>query len=633
MEKQCPQCGADQPSGEEWQQELCPACLMKLGMSGAIPRIPFPEPEEPAKPKPTLESRPRRSTPVKFDWRWAAGLTVGAVVLALAVIAGQHLMEREPPAAVVRFTLDVTGVNLQDFAVSPDGRLLAYTAIAEDGESMLSFRSFDTLEPRAVPGSNGASMPFWSPDSRSVGFFTRGKLKTVRMDGAPPVTVADAPQPHGGAWGIEGAIIFASGSRGLHRVSSNGGNVERITSTRSPEGVAGHYWPQFLPDGRHFLVSAIGGESGRAVMVGSLDSGEMRSLIQGAVGGVYSDGRILFVREDILVTQALDTNRLEVGDDVQTFPGGENIGWRVERAPPYSAGGGVLAYRSGGDSRKQVVTWMDREGRILRVLGESSEPSMESAFALSPDGRNMFITRRAAERNGTDLWLLDTDRDALMSRLTLDGRGAASPVVSRDGRRVLFVSGPAPQVEIRSVAVDGSGRPDTLLNSADSIVLNGMSPDGRLLLYTKMDDRESLWVLPLEGDRKPMPFLEGAFTYKQGQFSPDGRFVAYVSDETGRDEVYVRGFPASATQPVLSVGPGAQPHWLRNELFFVSPQRLMTSVDVQAGDALRLGDGRTMFSLPFGATYQVTPDGRRFLISSPAPEHEPSGIQVVLNWK
>jgi Tol biopolymer transport system component len=635
MEKQCPQCGAEQPSGEEWQQQLCPACLMKLGMSGAIPRMSFPEAEESeaAKPAPAPEVKPRRRTSLKFDWRWAAGPAMGALVLALVVLAAQHLMEREPPAAVVRFTLDVTGLGLRDFAVSPDGRSLAYTAVAEDGESTLSVRALDMLEARPVPGSIGASMPFWSPDSRSIGFFASGKLKTVRMDGAPPVTVADAPQPRGGAWGIEGAILFASGSRGLRRVSSGGGEVTVITSTSSSEGGAGHYWPQFLPDGRHFLVSAVGGDSGSAVVVGSLDSGEMRTLIRDATGGVYSDGRILFVRDGILITQTLDANRFEVADDAQTVHGGENMGWRAERSPPYSAGGGVLAYRSGGDSSRHTIVWMDRAGGILRVFGESPEDSVESGFALSPDARYLFVTRRVAERTASDLWLLDIGREAVTSRLTLDGRGAASPVASPDGRRVLFVSGTAPRSEIRAVTVDGSGTPDTLLSSAESIALDSFSPDGRFLLYTKTDDRESLWVLPLEGERKPMVFLEGAFDYKQGQFSPDGRSVAYVSNETGRDEVYVRGFPASATQPILSVGPGAQPLWHGNELFFVSPQRILTAVETQAADARRLGAAHTMFSLSFGATYQITRDGQRFVISAPAPEHQSSAIQVVLNWR
>lgn len=639
MEKQCPQCGAEQPSGEEWQQDLCPACLMKLGMSGAIPRLSFAEPEEPEAKvpalKPALESKPAPVPPrssLKFDWRWAAGLTLGAVVLALAVIAGRHLMEREAPAPVVRFTLETTDLDLKDFAVSPDGRALAYTAVAEDGESTLSIRSFDTLEPRSVPGSSGASMPFWSPDSRSIGFFARGKLKTVRTDGAPPVTLADAPQPHGGAWGIEGAIVFASGARGLQRVRSGGGEVTAITSASSSEGLAALYWPQFLPDGRHFLFSAIGGESGGAVVVASLDTGETRSLIQGAMGGVYSDGRILFVRDGVLFLQTLDTNRLELMDDPQTVRGAENMSWRVERAPPYSAGGGVLAYRSGGDSSRQMLLWMDREGRTLRVFGESSAESMEGGFALSPDGRNIFVPRRAAERHATDLWLLDTAREAVTSRLTLDGRGASTPVMSFDGRRVMFVSGAAPRAEIRAVAVDGSTQPETLFKSVDNIVLDGVSPDGRFLLYTKEGGRKSLWALPLEGDRKPMLFLEGEFDYKQGQFSPDGRSVAYVSDETGQDEVYVRGFPASEVRPILSLGPGTQPSWHRNALYYVSPKRLLMEVEAQGADVLRLGTPRPLLTLPFGAAYQVARDGSQFVVSSPAPEQQRSGIQVVLHW-
>ena len=294
---------------------------MKLGLSGAIPAITVPEPDTKATP-----ASPRSR--FRWDWRWA-GMIAGAVAaLAVIVVAMLHLLERPEPKTVIRFSIQAPeDMDILDFAVSPDGRSLAYTATVSDGEPVLSIQPFNVLESRVIPGSEGAAMPFWSPDSRNVGFFAGGKLKTVRIDGAPPITIADAPQPRGGAWNADGKILFASGTQGVLQVSSAGGEMQKVSANSSRELVS-QRWPQFLPDGRHFLFAASSPKSVGDVVIGDLASGKKRVLIQGSPGGGYADGYLLFLREGMLMRQPFDMNRFELTGEPQAVFYAQSIGSR-----------------------------------------------------------------------------------------------------------------------------------------------------------------------------------------------------------------------------------------------------------------------------------------------------------------
>jgi eukaryotic-like serine/threonine-protein kinase len=602
---------------------------MKLGLSGAIHADPEPQPAPLPKPAAAALRRPR----LRWNWRWVVRVTEGAVLLALLAIAVRHYAERPAPKTPVHFRVDSPdGTDIRDFAVSPNGLALAYTGTTAEGESLLSIRMLAHPESREMAGSEGASMPFWSPDSRYIGFFAGGKLKTIHVEGGPSTTIADAPRPQGGSWSSDGTILFAPDSGGLERVGAGGGEVAKVTALDSSRGPRVHRSPQFLPDGLHFLFSASGRESADEIYIGSLDSGETRLLIKGSSGGIYSDGQILFVRDGALMVQAFDVRRFEFIGEPQRFPYAESVGSRAGRAPPYSVGNGVLAYRAGGDPVTQSFLWLDRSGRVLASLGE---PAEQGDFALSPESRTVAVARRAPGNGASDLWLLDLVRGTA-SRATFDGPGVASPVWSPDGSSIAFASNTSAQSEILTVKVNALSSPELLLKLVpDSVVLDSWSPDGRVLLYTAtVKGRLSLWLLSLEGERKHQPFSKGNFNYRQARFSPDGRWVAYVSDESGRDEIYLRAFPSGEERFLVSVDGGMHPTWSRNgrELFYLSAQRRLAAVSVESGGTLRVGSPHILFQMPLNADlYEVAADGR-FLTAAPPEQQQRSPINVVLNW-
>jgi len=627
MENRCPQCGAEQPPGEEWEQKLCPACLMKLGLSGAIPRMSIPEPE-PAAAAPSI-----RPPAPKWNWRLVVRVVEGAALLALLSIAVLYFLpERSAPPPTVQMTILTPGeMEVQDLAVSPDGRVLAYTA-ATRGETRLWIRPLNQLESRELLGTEGASMPFWSPDSRSIGFFAGGKLKTIGLDGRPAMTIANAPQPHGGSWSTDGAILFGPDALGLQRVGSAGGEPVRVTSIKSARGSLLHRWPQFLPDGHHFLLTASGPESTGGIYVADIDgSAEARLLIHDASAGTYSDGRIFFVKDAVLMMRPFDARRLEFTGDPQAFR--DSVGSRASHGPPFSVGGNMLAYRTGSASLVRSLLWIDRSGKVIQQVGE---PAEQEDFALSPGGTRVAVVRNAPRPGAADLWLLDMARGAA-TRITFDARGAASPLWAPDGRRVAFVSRSSP-TEFRAVTVNEPRSPEMLLQLPESAVLDSWSADGRFLLYTvDVNGRLAVWMLPLEkGDHKPAPLLKGDFNYKQASLSPDVRWVAYVSDESGRDEVYLRGFPSGEGRWMVSVNGGTQPSWGRDarELFYQSPERQLMSVVLQwdSSGELRARIPQPLFEMPPGAdAFAVANDGR-FLVAVPPGEQQRSPINVVINW-
>ena len=633
METQCPQCGAELPPGEEWKQKLCPACLMKLGLSGAIPANAIPECDLHAASKPAPPGAESSTFPhprsLRVNRKWA-GLLIGvAAVLALVLIAFRHFTGRPELPAVVRMSIDAAeNGDLLDFAVSPDGRALAYTA-ATESDTRLWVRRLDQLDGRELSGTEDAAMPFWSPDSRWIGFFAEGKLKTVRLDGGPAVSVASVANPSGGTWSANGGILFASRSAGLQRVSSAGGEVSQVAPDRPEFG--GYFWPAFLPDGVGFLFSSRASNSVPEIHLGRLDSGETKRLIQGATGGVYSNGRILYVRDGFLMTQPFDPRRGELTDHPISIPYAERIGAGFERAQPYSAGGNLLAYRTGGASVQQELAWMDRRGEVVRSATESSE---HNGFSLSPDMSALAIARRGEGLDAPELWVLDLLRGT-STRLTFDERGAANPLWSRDGTRIAFSSHTQNQTEVRSVSANGTGTMDVLLKQSRDVTLDSWSTDGKFLAYTASEKgRLGLWTFQFEGDRKATPLVQGNFNYKQARFSPDGRAVAYVSDESGRDEVYVRSFPQNEVRLLVSIEGGAQPQWRRDgrELFYIAPGQLLTSVQINSS-LKGVGTPIMLFHLPRSASgYEVANDGQRFLVSVPSHQRERSPVHLVLNW-
>ncbi|MGH9660416.1 MAG: TolB family protein, partial [Bryobacteraceae bacterium] len=410
--------------------------------------------------------------------RWLPWAALAALLL-IALIALVTLVRRtkSPRRPVVRYTLPLEEDG--DFALSPDGAILAYTA-----SEMLWVRRLDALQGRTLEGTEGAAGPFWSPDSSAIGFFSRGTLKRVAAAGGPPLTLCEAPGGRGGTWSPGGSILFSRGV--VFRVAAAGGTPQAVTQRDPSKQETAHRWPSALPDGRHFLYSAVSVRPEHSsIRLGAVDSKESRVLAPGtSSSAVFAEGFVLFAREGILLAQPFHPRRLDLDGDARPLR-------FTERVDAMSASAtGVLAYRT-GDSRKSQLAWFDRTGRNLGIAGE---PGESERFAISPDGKRAVVA--------PGLWMLDFVRGTNM-RLTFDPVAAAAPVWSPDGLRIAFGASD-PDSGLYSAPSRGAGRAELLYRSGEHIAPDSWSPDGRFIVYTARDAKgvKSLWALPL-ADRKP----------------------------------------------------------------------------------------------------------------------------------
>jgi eukaryotic-like serine/threonine-protein kinase len=530
--------------------------------------------------------------------------------------------------------------------VSPGGHRVAFVARNASGGTLVWTRSLDTLAAQALAGTEGARSPFWSPDSRSVGFFAQGKLRKIAVASGPPVTLCDAAPGISGAWG-DGVIVFsAAGGTPLHQVAAAGGTPSPVT--KLGEGEAGHARPSFLPDGRHFVYRATAGPNAPRgpAFVASLGSPERTRLIDvDSTNVVYSRRHLLFLREAALMAQPFDPARLTLAGDA--FPVAEQI--QSFGSPPYgffsASDAGVLVYQTGTAASGAQLTWLDRAGKTLATVGS---PAAFGDLALFVDGNRAAVSLVDSQRN-EDVWLLDLDRGGLTTRFTFDTARDFAPVWSQDGSRVAFASNrTGPTFDVYQKPASGLGSEEVLLADNVSKIPTNWSPDGRFLLYTLQTNQrfDDMWILPLSGDRKPVPFLQTRFNEGQGQFSPDGRWIAYVSNEAGPDQVYVAPFQgvgeARGGKWQVSTAGGTQPRWRGDgkEIFFVSPapDNLVMAATVTPRDSgLEVGASQPLFAIrPSGTprnSYQVSADGQRFLVNmGPMSSATPTPITVVVNW-
>ncbi len=590
---------------------------------------------------------PVGAPPVQARRRTAPALWMAAALLVLAaVIGGVGLLRwRAPEPAAARFYVYPPEKTALDagVTVSPDGRHLAFTALRADGPVTLWVRALDSLAPRELPATEGATLPFWSPDSRSIGFFAGGKLKTISLAGGSPQTLCDTDDPRGGAWSREGVILFGPNpTAGLYRVPASGGKPERATALVAGRGEATHRWPQFLPDHRSFLFFIYSGRPAtRGVYAGSLGSKETRLVLNTDRMAIYAaaeggrNSRLLFLREGTLMSQPFDAGKLQLTGE--PTPVAEPL-WRHGSlwglAAFSTSHTGILAYRSGGIQNFQME-WLDRQGKSIGAVGPPG--SYEEPW-LAPDEKRVALIRDPALTSA--VWILDTARGTL-SRLTFDASAHLTPVWSPDGRRIAFAADHEGTFDIYAKNADGTGTEELMLKGENAEFPGDWSLDGRFLLYETITPRD-LWALPLAGDRKPLPIAQTEFDETQGHFSPDGKWVAFVSNETGRYEVYVQPFPGGPSGPgakwQVSTSGGVQPQWRRDgkELFFLGLDRKLMAVEIQTTAAFRAGSLQALFQWQvsgFGAVrgaYVAAADGRRFLVIKPLLETTP--ITVVLNW-
>jgi Tol biopolymer transport system component len=588
----------------------------------------------------TRSSAPMRALP------WA----VAVCSLAAAAALG-YLKETTPDTRVTRFQIVTPATNDPfSFALSADGRQIAFVADSETG-ARLWIRSLEQIAPRVLAGTEGATEPFWSPDGRALGFFADGKLKRVDVANGLVRVLADAPIPRGGSWNQDGVILFSpTVYTGLMRVSANGGTASAVTQPPAA-GEGTHRWPAFLPDGRQFMfLVALAEPNVRGLYLAALDGGTPRRVSAAEASALYAaPGYLVFPSQRVLVAYRFDPSHGAItGDPITVAPSVDIDSGAATGLSGFSiSANGVLAHRNGATTRRQLA-WVDRTGKAQGALVASDD----TAFAmpeLAPDGRRLAVLRNI--QGNPDIWLIDTDRGAA-SRFTYAPSLEQSAVWSPDGRRIVFVSNRKGRFDLFEKQVDGAADEQPLLVSAEDKSVQDWSRDGRYLLYAVQGDKtgSDLWVLPMEGERKAFPVLHSMFDEVHGQFSPDGHWLAYASNENGRFEVYVRAFPALDGKRQVSIGGGMYPRWRPDgkELFYVAPDNSVMAVTIAIGsksETIVPGPAVALFRNPrlavagntgtanfiAHAPYAVTASGR-FLLDVSTGDEGAAPITVVLNW-
>jgi serine/threonine protein kinase/Tol biopolymer transport system component len=593
---------------------------------------------------PTVSDAPNLDLSTTHKRReWAIG-----VVAVLAIVAFAVLLVRErnrSEAAEVHFhvvtppTADATSI-----AVSPDGRKLVFVG-SNQGRSQLFLRPLDSVDTRVLPGTEGAAHPFWSPNSRSVAFFAGTDLKRVEVPGGPVQVVLShiggGAFVGGGTWNQDDVILFMHGARlTIFRVAATGGTPVQVTD--SPRAIR-HTSPYFLPDGRHFLFYAQSAPETQGVYWGDLESKDRVRLLDSDSAAVYSpSGYLLFIRESTLFAQRFDAARRRLLGD--PFPVAEQAALDPNVIiGAISAGTGVLAYRTGSSSSNRQLVWFDRSGK---PAGDVGPPDGFSSLnpELSPDGGRVAVDR--VVNGNRDVWVLELARH-ITSRFTFDPTVDLGPVWAPDGDRIVFTSARRGVVNLYLKSSNGAGNEDFLLESPQATAAMDWSRDGRFIIYRVVNPNggRDLWVLPLFGDRKPYPFVATSFNASYAQFSPDGRWVAYQSDESGQYQIYVQPFPGPGAKLPVSNAGGTHPRWNRNgkELFYIAADSKLMSVAVETttdSHTLKAGTPVELFAthlveVPPSAQrqqYAVSPDGQRFLMNVPIESADISPITVVLNW-
>ncbi len=572
-------------------------------------------------------------------WRIVSILIIAAIPLVVWTI---HRMPAPQP--VIRFTIappENASVAAGEASISPDGHMLAFLARSgTDKVPVLWVRPLDSLTAEPIPGTEGARWPFWSPDSQEIGYSGEGNLEKVAVAGGMPQTICHLVGPAAAAtWSRDGVILFSTLQGSLYRVLDTGGTPTLIAAPDPVRHEGGYSFPQFLPDGRHFLflfheTSGVSGEY--RVEAGSLDSKSVKDLAQVTSYALYAPpGYLLYMDQNALMARPFDLRALD-------FTGPARVAENVAADRGYGnfsvSATGVLTYSAWLSEAIDQMAWFNRAGLELGTLGP---PGRYIDPALSPDGTRVAVG--AAINGKRDVWVFDTKRGTA-SRLTFEPANSANPAWTADGSRILFTSYHDGHRGIFQKDANGLGGTQMVYESKDQpTALNDLSADGRYAIYDNggSSDSKQLWVLPLFGERKPFVSVQGAFGALSAQFSPNGRYVAYASNETGRLEIYVQTFPEPTGKWQVSTSGGAEPMWRRDgkELFYLTLDQKLMAVDVNTtAPGFGVGIPKELFQahlVPLSGwrnLYVASPDGQRFLMIVPANEAEPAPITVVANW-
>jgi Tol biopolymer transport system component len=563
----------------------------------------------------------------KNRWAWVA-----AGVCLAAALAGWGLWLRGTSEELATIKLSVEPpqgtrfssiANLGGSAISPDGETLAFSAVNNKGESMMYVRPLNSLEARALPGTANAGRPFWSPDSRSLAFVAESKLKRIDLDGGAPIALCDAASPRGGAWNEEGVILFGDHADGLQRIPASGGTPTFVTKVDKEAGEMYHYYPQFLPDGKRFLYHVRHRDPGKQVILaGSLDGKPPVKIMQSDHRAVHDSqsGRLLYIQgTGTLMARILDPKTLQLTGDPVVVAEGVGLSTNNGYADVSVSSTGTLFYGRGSAEQRTRFAWKDRGGKVLGTVGQEVEGPF--SFSLSPDGTKVAYVPAG---NQSDVWVLDMTRGTT-ARITFSN--ARGPIWSPDGRDLFFNTSSG----ICRKAADGSGEEVLITKASRTDRAASVSRDGNTLLFGFGD----IFAVPLKGEATRKTWLDSKFMEVAPVFSPDGRWVAYASNESGRSEIYIQGYPEHRGKWLISSAGGTFPAWRDDgkEIYWraLDGTLMAAGVEIQK-DGIRAGNSEPLFRL-FNFSYAVSRDGKRFLASVPEGDQQPDlPMVVVLNW-
>jgi serine/threonine protein kinase len=588
-----------------------------------------------------------RREPLVTRRRWprTAMVSVTIAILALAVVTlGVRSFRTVSAEPERRFEISMppasTGSGDEGglAPISPDGLKVVFAATV-GGRSQLWLRSLDSVASRPLAGTERAIMPFWSPDSLSVGFFADSEMKRVDLDGGSLQTLAHAEAPGGASWSRTGTIIFSTNpGRPIQQMNAKGGESTAVTRLETPQQ-AQHAFPQFLPDQRHFLYFVTGNRGASQVYVGQVDRLADRRLLDADAPATYaSTGHLLFPRQGTILAQAFDADRLAL--DGPAFSVADHLGpWVALSA---SAGGAIAYHTPPAGGGQQQLVWVDRSGRETSKVVYSNGGGLGAS--MSRDGHAIAMFKYID--GNMDIWSFDIVR-RLWIRITSDSGDDIFPVWSPDGRSIVFGSnrnGTGVQNLYRKLLGTALDSEKLLLESPEIKFATDWSADGRFVLYDRIDRKTGaaeIWALPLDGDRKPREVVRTAFKEHAGQFSPDGKWIAFQSDRDGRVQIYVQPFPAGESVLVSTDG-GTQARWNPNgtELFYVAPDGQLMTVPIRVasnGATVVPGAARGLFATSLRAdkrqNYMVSADGNAFVVNAPVEPTAASPVTVILNWR
>jgi DNA-binding winged helix-turn-helix (wHTH) protein/Tol biopolymer transport system component len=596
--------------------------IAPVELTGAPVESPPPAASLPPEPPIATGSAPAEAR--RVPWVILAS-TLAALVLGTGL--GRWLSVQ--PEQLLRLNLQPgLGSSLASGAVlSPDGRLAAYLAEeGRSGRSRLWVSALSGGEPRALPGTEGAAQPFWSPDSQALGFFSGGALKIITVDSGAARSLATLGFiPAGASWSENGTILFAAFRSNLNAVPLSGGQVSAVTAVDGARGERAHEWPMFLPGGTRFLFSIDASDPQRAgTYLGSLAGDAPVRLVPDQHAIFAPPGYLVYVRDRSLMAQRFDLDRGRVEGSPQTLVGNVSSP-SLRNDASISAAPGLLAY--GGATGGGRLVWMDRDGQQLGVInapGELHNPAM------------LFDERRVLA-DGNGIWAADLDFGTA-TRLVVDGN---TPIPSPDGTRILFTavrdSGVA---DLYVRALDGTSD-ELILHTSENVLPNDWTRDGRFIVYVSRNPRSGrdIWLLPTSAPRTPIPFAQGEANEIQAQVSPEGSWIAYASDESGVWEVYLESFPKGGSKRAVSSGGGAKPQWRGDgrELYYLTMDRVLMAVPVEQSG--RIGQPEALFQAPvvadlgiYRSQFAVTRDGRRFLVDAADQASSREPITVLVNW-